>query len=59
MAKLWHNRILATYLDGTLRRKYEDVPEKYKLEVKQLFRLDVEYNIISEEQYEDIIGEPY
>ena len=53
MAKIWHNRILA----GT--RTYEEVPNTWKAQVKALFRKDVEDGVITEEQYEEIIGEDY
>lgn len=53
MAKIWHNRILA----GT--RTYDEVPMTWKAQVKALFRADVENGVITAEEYEDIVGEPY
>ena len=53
MAKIWHKRILA----GT--QFFDDCPLKYKADVKAMFIEDVENGVISAEQYEEIIGEPY
>ena len=53
MAKIWHNRILA----GT--RTFEEVPQTWKSQVKTLFRADVVNGVITAEEYEGIIGEPY
>lgn len=53
MAKIWHKRILA----GT--QVFEDCPLKYKADVKAMFIEDVQNGVISAEQYEEIIGEPY
>lgn len=53
MAKIWYNRILA----GT--RTYGEVPQRWKAQVKVLFKADVVNGVITEEEYADIIGEPY
>lgn len=53
MAKIWHKRILA----GT--QIYADCPLKYKADVKTMFIDDVVNGVITAEQYEEIIGEPY
>lgn len=53
MAKIWHKRILA----GT--QIFDDCPLKYKADVKAMFIEDVQNGVISAEQYEEIIGEPY
>ena len=53
MAKIWRNRIIA----GT--RTYEEVPATWKAQVKALLRQDVEDGVITEEEYAEIVGEPY
>lgn len=53
MAKIWRNRIIAG--DKT----YLDVPLAWKSAVKDLLREDVASNVITAEQYEEIIGEVY
>ena len=53
MAKIWRNRILA----GT--RTYSEVPKTWKAGVKALLRQDVVDEIITAEEYEEIVGEPY
>lgn len=53
MAKIWHKRILAQ------TQVYADCPLKYKADVKAMFIDDVQNGVITIEQYEEIIGEPY
>lgn len=53
MAKIWHNRILA----GT--RTFEEVPQTWKAQVKVLFKADVVSGLITAEEYEEFVGEPY
>ena len=53
VAKVWHKRILA----GT--QIYSDCPLKYKGDVRLLLIEDVQNGVITEEQYENITGEPY
>lgn len=53
MAKIWHNRIIA----GT--RTFDEVPQAWRAQVKVLFKADVVNGIISEEEYAEIVGEPY
>lgn len=53
VSKVWHRRILA----GT--QKFADCPLKYKGDVRTLLIEDVETDVITVEQYENITGEPY
>jgi len=53
MAKIWRNRILA----GT--RTFDEVPSTWKAQVKILLKADVVSGLITAEEYEDIVGEPY
>lgn len=53
MAKIWRNRIIAG--DKT----YEECPTRYKAQVITLLRADVANGVITEEQFEEITGEPY
>ncbi len=53
MAKIWRNRIIA----GT--RTYAEVPLTWKNQVKALLRMDVHNGVITREQYEEYVGEPY
>ena len=53
LAKIWHNRIIA----GT--RTFDEVPQAWRAQVKVLFKADVVNGIISEEEYAEIVGEPY
>lgn len=53
MAKIWWKRIKA----GT--QVYSDCPQKYKEDVKILAQQDVADGIITAEEYEELIGEPY
>ncbi len=53
MSKIWRNRIIAG------DQLYENCPLKYKVQVKELLRADVENGVITEEQYEEFVGEPY
>ena len=53
MAKIWHKRILLG------AQEYANCPARYKPEVKELLIQDVQQGIITEEQYEEITGEPY
>ena len=53
MAKIWYNRICA----GT--RTYAEVPNTWKGQVKVLFKTDVVNGVITEDEYAEIIGEPY
>ena len=53
MSKIWRNRILAE--DKT----FDECPKKYKAQVLALLRIDVENNIITAEEFENLTGEPY
>ena len=53
MAKIWKNRIVA----GT--RSFSEVPLNWRNEVKLLFRQDVINGVITAEQYQMYVGEPY
>ena len=53
MAKIWRNRIIAG------DQLYENCPARYQSQVKALLRQDVENGVITAEQYEEFVGEPY
>jgi len=53
MAKIYRNRILA----GT--RTFDEVPQTWKAQVKNLLKEDVANGVITAKEYEDIVGEPY
>ena len=53
MAKIWRNRILAG--DKT----FNECPIRYRQQVLALLRNDVENNIITAEEFEDLTGIPY
>lgn len=53
MAKIWRNRIIAG--DKT----YDECPKKYKPQVLELLRQDVENEVITAEEFEEITGQPY
>lgn len=53
VAKIWYKRIKA----GT--RTFNEVPEELKDDCKEYFKLDVENGVITPEQYEEYVGEPY
>lgn len=53
MPKIWRNRIIA----GT--KTYAQCPARYKDQVKELLKHDVEQAVISPERYEELVGEPY
>lgn len=60
MAKIFRRRIIA----GT--RTYEEVPSRWKSEVKELLKEDVargtimdDGSIFTAEKYEELVGEPY
>ena len=53
MAKIWRNRIIA----GT--RTFDEVPSTWKNAVKELLKEDVEDGVLTEEEYEEIVGEAY
>lgn len=53
MAKIWRNRIVA----GT--QKFSDCPARYKAQVLELLRQDVENGVITAERFEELTGEPY
>jgi len=53
MAKIWRNRLIA----GT--QLFEDCPVKYREAVIELLRKDVQNGVITEERYEEIVGEEY
>ena len=53
LAKVWWKRIKA----GT--QNYNDCPQKYKADVKELAIEDVENGVITAEEYEELIGEPF
>jgi hypothetical protein len=58
MAKIWRNRLLAS-LNGDSDRTFDEVPQKWKADVKKLLLEDVAAGIITPEQYEQIVGEAY
>ena len=53
MAKIWKNRIIA----GT--QKFEDCPDRYKNEVLELMRKDVEKGDLTPEKFEELTGIKY
>lgn len=53
MAKIYKKKLL----EGAIT--FQDVPVRYKEDVKILLRADVANGIISPETYETITGEPY
>ena len=53
MAKIYYRSIYA----GT--KTIEDVPSRWVNDVKALFRADVASGKITEERYEELVGEPY
>lgn len=53
MARIWRNRIIA----GT--RAFDEVPWTWKKEVQNLLKLDVKNGVITAQEYEEIVGEPY
>lgn len=53
MAKIWRNRIIAR--DKT----FEECPKKYKNQVLELLRADVENNVITPEEFEELTSQPY
>ena len=53
MAKVWRNRIEAG------DQLFEDCPQRYKTAVLVLMRQDVVDEIITEEQFEQLTGQPY
>lgn len=54
MANIWANRLI----DGD-QWVWEDVPENRKRAVKKELKRRVTEEEISEERYEEIVGEPY
>ena len=53
MAKIWRNRIEAG------DQLFANCPARYKNQVLALMRIDVENNVISADQFEELTGEPY
>lgn len=53
MAKIWRNRLEA----GT--QKWEDCPEKYRVDVLKLLKDDVKKDKITAERFKEITGEDY
>lgn len=53
MAKIWWKRIKA----GT--QVFSDCPEKYKNDVRELAKEDVENGVITVEEYEELLNEFY
>ena len=53
MAKIWRNRIEA----GT--QEFSKCPAKYRADVLALMRQDVEYGVITKDQFEILTGEAY
>ena len=53
MAKIWRNRLIAC------TQLFEDCPVKYREAVIELLRKDVQNGVITEERYEEIVGEEY
>ena len=53
MSKIWRNRIEAG------DQLFENCPARYKSQVLELMRQDVEDGVITAEQFEDLTGEPY
>nr|DAJ79369.1 MAG TPA: Dolichol-phosphate mannosyltransferase subunit [Caudoviricetes sp.] len=53
MAKVWKNRIEAG------AQKFSDCPERYKEDVLQLLREDVDKNVISEDRFYVLTGFVY
>lgn len=53
MAKIWRNRIIAG------DRLFSDCPERYREQVRELLRADVEAGTITAERFEELTGEQY
>lgn len=53
MAKIWRNRIVG----GT--KTFEQCPDRYKKDVETLLRQDVENEVITSEQFEELTGLTY
>ena len=53
MPKIWRNRIIAG------DQLYENCPARYQAQVKALLREDVANGVITAEQYEEFVNEPY
>ena len=53
MAKIWRNRIIAR------TRTFDEVPIAWKQQVKMLLRADVKSGVITVQEYEELVGEPY
>lgn len=53
MAKIWRNRIIAG------DQLFENCPARYKIKVLELLRKDVEEDTITEEQFEELTGQPF
>ena len=51
MAKIWRNRIIAR------TRIYNEVPEMWKIQVKNLLKQDVVMGVITPEEYKEFTGE--
>ena len=54
-AKIYYNKLLVGCLDGSYT--YEDVPDRYKLQVKALADADLESGKLPQWQY-DMMGFP-
>lgn len=53
MAKIYYNLINAGL------KIYDVVPNPWKLQVKDLYKMDVKDGIITAEKYKEVIGEDY
>ncbi len=53
MAKIWRNQII----EG--KKTFDRVPLTWKNQVKALLKADVKNGVITAEQYEEYVGEPY
>ena len=58
MSHIWRNRLIAS-LSGDSHRTFEEVPTRWKAEVKQLLLESAASGIITPEQYQQLVGEEY